>query len=540
MSCLSPPRIRVTALAVALLGVFLASPQDAQAEIHALVIGFDDYAHAPKLTGAVLDAADVAGALRKRGVRDIVEISGAGARVSDFRSRWNEIVGRARRDDLILFSFAGHGIRLRETREPKRTPDGYDKGFIFPSFEQDKKPDEILRDEDLYDLFQETAAKGLRVLFVVDACHAGSGIREVDGRSGSGTKRFLTFTEAADAPRVAPPTTPVPPRPPIPSVAVISAQMKQKTIQEYPIDGKPRGALSYAVARGLEGAADLERTGTIRLDDLFQFVRSAVRTRSENQQAPELFARDADGSMPLFSEVPPAAPPATALELKDVGLCTLGPPPATPLWHARLVEKPMADLIWDPRRRQLLDSAGDVLVSDLDDSRLQSAVDARRLLLFMRKKSEQQGNLSVSLKQPGEADKAETDRFYTAGSLLQFSVQRSALPALSVLNISANGDVQLLFPRNREEERRADAKLPVFDVRPPFGADHTVFVETEEPLRLYSQFQGPDFQAQAAAVQPMLSDALTAGKIRIGIQGLYTCRSVKANGQCDNMLSSTP
>lgn len=534
MNRLSLRRIRIAAFVIAMAGIVIAQPRHARAEIHALVVGFNDYAHAPKLKGAVFDAADIAGALRKRGVRDVVEINSAGARVGDFRRSWSEIVGRARRDDLILFSFAGHGIRLPEKREPKRTPDGYEKGFIFPSYEQDKRPDEILRDEDLYDLFQATAAKGFRILFLVDACHAGSGIRAADSRSG-GTKRFMTFTETSDALPVAPQLAA--PRPPIPSVAVITAQAKEKSIQEYPIDGQPRGALSYAFARGLEGAADPEHTGTIRFDDLYQFIRTAVRTRSEYQQAPEVLVRDADRAMPILSDAASGTAPVAVAEAKDVALYSLGAPPAAPLRHTRIVaDKAQADMIWDPQRRQLLDGAGDVLISDFNESRLQDAVDARRLLLVLRKTGELRGGLTVSLQRAGAAADADADRFYTAGTRLQFSVQRGGLPALSVLNISADGNVQLLFPRNRDEERTAGATLPVFDVRPPFGADYAVFVESDAPLRLYAQFGGPDFQAPAAAVQQMLGDTLTAGKMRIGIQGLYTCRSMKANGQCDNMF----
>src|SRR5208282_5508333 len=159
-------------VAVALMGV----PASAS-ELRAIVIGFNNYQNLQKLLGAEADAVDIAAVLRKRGVHDLVVMSDPSETTEDFRAEWSAMTARASPGDRMMLTFAGHGIRVPETRTPKRTPDGYDKGFLFPTYDQDAHPDELLRDEDLYDLFKATAAKNLRILFVVDACHAGSGIR---------------------------------------------------------------------------------------------------------------------------------------------------------------------------------------------------------------------------------------------------------------------------------------------------------------------------------------------------------------------------
>jgi hypothetical protein len=523
-----------------LLTIFmLAQPNSARCEVHALIAAFDLYGKGvQRLQGAVADANDLADVLKKRNVRDVVVLTDPRATVADFRRRWNEIGARAQTGDLIILSFSGHGIRIPETRMPKRTPDGYDKGFLFPTYEQDRRPDELLRDEDLYDLFKATAARGLRILFVVDACHAGTGIRAADVRRGGGTFRFSNFDVRADAPEVKPPQTPPGPRPPIPSVAVITAQLPQKTIQEYQIDGKMRGALSFAVARALEGGADPNRSGIITLRNLWEFTANAVRTRSENQQAPILFARDDDGPMPIIADVPSTAE-ASWPEIPRVAIYSLDQ--TTELNNATFVtDRFAADLIWDPKRRQLLDAPGDILASDIDEQHLQDAVDARRLLLLIRKASEKSGNLKVSLRRADSADDGNPDRFYIDQTLLRYQVEEGSLPSLTVLNISAGGQVQFLFPRNEAEERAVNSRLPAFRVQPPFGADFSIFIRSDALLGLRPLFASQGNELPARSVEEFLSQALKGRRFRIGIQGLYTCAALKENGQCDSMLSSSP
>lgn len=532
-------RLRSAFLPALVAGIGIGSAGGASAEIHALAIGFDAY-KGQALRGAVADANDIAGALRKRGVRDVVMMTDPRSRVSDFHRRWSEIVSRSRPGDLIVLSFAGHGVATPAKRLSRPTPYGSDKGFLFPSFDPDARPEEILRDEHLYDLFSDVAARGVRIIFVADACHAGSGIRDVDPRRGGGAPRFQSFDVSAESPADAAPQPVRAPRPPIPSVATITAQLEEKKIQEYPIDGRQRGILSYAVARGLEGAADAGRTGSITFRALWDFVKQVVEDRSENQQAPQKKVRAEDETMPIFGPEPGARPPVPDLPAApEVVIHSLGSGAA--LRNARfMTSKAAADLIWDPQRRQLLDAAGDVLVSGLDGSGLQGAVDARHLLLFLRGASERSGNLNVSVRSAtgGAAGADEKHRYFLKDERLVVETAPRPFPYTTLFNISASGEVQIIFPREDAEERPGRFDFEPLVVLEPFGGDFAVFVNSEAPLGLWRAFKGN--KAGASEIEDVLTRALAGKRIRIGIQSLFTCRELKGNKTCDSMLSSAP
>lgn len=523
-----------------------AFPFSANAAVHGIIVGFNDYARAQKLQGAVADANDIAAVLKKRGASDLVLMTDPHTTVATFRSRWTEIVARAKPGDLILFSFSGHGMRLPETREPRRTPDGYDKGFLFPTFDQNDRPDEILRDEDLYDLFQATAAKGLRILFVVDACHAGTALRRIDSRRGGGAVKFQHFDVRPETPPVVPPKTPAPPRPPLPNVAAITAQLSEKTIQEIQIDGQLRGALSYAVARGLEGAADPDGSGTITLDRLWAYVRNVVRTRSENMQAPVLFARDQDGGLLLLSTDGTLPTPTRLQEtLPDPGtiaLFRIGSD-VTPQGAAIVEDRSKADLIFDMARHQILDAAGDVLASDIDATRLQGAVDARRLLSFLRKAAERRGGLTVEVRGENTPSGTSDDRIYQDGNRVRFEAEPGNFEFLTVFDVTSDGTVQFLYPRVDLGDPLATSSptpLQSILVQHPFGADYAIFVRSDTPLsELHAMFaRTKDYVSSAPQTYDMLRQALRGARFRIGIQGLYTCHRIQENGQCDSMIAS--
>src|SRR5262249_21935685 len=156
--------------------------------------------------------------------------------------------------------------------------------------------------------------------------------------------------------------------------------------------GKLRGALSFAVARGLEGGVDTSRSGgALTLDGLWHYVRNVVRQRSSTLQAPVLFARAEEQDMVLFGE-PTTAPPIALMDdksgtLRPVAVFSLGA--KVPLQDSVYVDdRGKADLIWDERRGQILDGQGNLLASNFKAADLQSALYARRLILFLQKQSE--------------------------------------------------------------------------------------------------------------------------------------------------------
>jgi len=531
-------------LAKLLLATVLAAavPWPAAANLRAIVAGFNDYAAVAKLQGAVADADDIAAVLARRGVQDLVKVTERSTTVTALRAQFDAMIARAAPGDTILFTFSGHGIRVPEKRVPKRTPDGYDKGFLLPTYDQKARPDEILRDEDLYDLFQASAAKGIQILFVVDACHAGTGLRGADTRGGGGTFKFQQFDLGPGVAVAPPPKETKGPRPPIVGVAAITAQIAEKTVQELPIDGKLRGVLSYAVARGLEGAADPDRTGAVTLDMLWRYVRPEVFKWSENRQAPTLFAREADGTMPILmtAAAPPPPPAPDLIEPDSVGIFAMGAPSLPSIRGGTFItDRSRAELIWDGSRRQILNAPGDILASSIDAAALQGAVDARRLLSFLRKAGEKAGGLETRIALLGAPPGSRDDRFYKAGERVRFEVATGPFKYLTVFDVNSDGQVQFLYPALTGDTLENTSPTPLSSVDPavrePFGGDFVVFVRTDQPLlELHAEFmRAKDQTLPASRAYEIVRKALRGSSYRIGIQGLFTCRNILESGQCE-------
>jgi hypothetical protein len=499
-------------------------------ELHAMAIGFNDYENVQRLLGAENDAADIAAVLRGRGVTDVETMTGGRTMIADFKTAFAAMAARAVPGDLLLISFSGHGIRVPETRMPRRTPDGYDKGFLFPTYDRDRHPDELLRDEDLYDLFKQTAAKGLHILFIVDACHAGTGIR---GGPASAPLRFQRWDLKPGDPPVVPPLVAPPPRPPIPFVMTMTAQVAELAITEINVDGSMRGALSYAVARGLEGGADAARTGSLTVGMLWDYVRPIVRARAESQQAPDLFARDTDSAMPILVRAPrKTGDPHPGLpDLKPVSLFVRDGAALRLSEGASLAnDKAKAELIFDAPRRQILNGVGDVLASDIDGARLDGAIQARRLLTAFMDLADREGGLNVSLHSGNGV-------YVKGGAPISVRVDRDPYNFLTLLDLTADGEIRLIYPQGTDP-LETKSTSPISDVRvtPPYGADYLVAIRSEKPLSaVHAAFRGKSYAMPAGGSYALLRQGLAGTALRVGIQGIYTCERLTEAGRCISM-----
>lgn len=531
---------RLRAVCAVLLGwtAGLAFTHGAAAETRALIVGIDSYAEASRLHGAVNDARDLDQVLARRGVKDRKLLLNAAATRADFDKAWADLIVRAARGDVVMLTFAGHGIRTPERGTVRRTPDGYDKGFILHAYHQDKRPGELLRDEELYDLFQAATAKGVKVVFVVDACHSGGAVRSTDAlrNSGLGTRvhRFDLHGEAAPAPVE---LAKVAARPPIHGLTIYSATVEQLPVKEVAIDGRPRGALSYAVARGLERGAETAR-GAVNAEGLRRYIVPIVVQQSANTQAPQFLITEPD--LELLPH-PPAAPQPLIPDLKDVRLSVLGGQAGAPTGAVLTADKATADLLFDPARRQLLNGQGDVLASKLES--LQNAIDARRMLDALTRAMQLPGTaLQTRIFAPGEQRPTGADRIYLKDEQVRFELERVEFRFHTVLNIAANGVVQFQWPITAQgdplEWTRAEPLGFDAPVAKPFGADTLVFISTPTPLpELHRALIGMHNRATPLEAYRAIKAALDGKPFKLGLQALYTCERLE-NGLCDTMLAS--
>jgi len=257
-------------------------------EVRALIIGIDAYQHVRQLKGAVADARDIETALRKMGTRDVVTLVDGEADRASVLQAIDQMLARTRNGDIVLLSIAGHGAQ-----EPERVkgsqPDGMEDVFLLAGFQPDAAgSQQRIIGQEFNHFIKQFEARGARVLFVADTCHGGGMTREIDPRAA-----FMSFRQV---PRY---TLTVDELKPVSTtsdasltdldfeqtafLAAVDRQTKAPEVHVPGISGL-RGALSFAVARAVEGNADTNHDGKITLRELFSNVRQVVYQLSDQRQ----------------------------------------------------------------------------------------------------------------------------------------------------------------------------------------------------------------------------------------------------------------
>jgi hypothetical protein len=272
-------------LLLLLLASFLAPAGEALAETHALVIGIDVYGSPkhPKLQGAVADANDLLHVLQARGVSDAHELINEQATREAFEQAWSDLIQRVKSGDTIVLTFAGLGIRVPEDGPERRSPDGWNSGFVLYPYDETSQPQQILLDARLYDLFKAQSDRGVKIFWLVDASHTrvwNCGC--VDSQIPHQSIRLETYDNIVAAPPL-PPASTFHPRPPLAGVVAFSATDETFPLEEARIDGATRGALSWSVARAFENTTAFGQ-GLITPKALQDFVAPLTMLQARRQK----------------------------------------------------------------------------------------------------------------------------------------------------------------------------------------------------------------------------------------------------------------
>ncbi|AVF02943.1 MULTISPECIES: caspase family protein [Devosia] len=503
-----------------------ALAQPGSAEIKALVVGIDDYAHKQALRGSVNDARDLVAVLGAVPETEVTILTNGEATRAAFERAWETILASATAGDTVLLSFSGHGIRVPQREGAMTTPDGFEKGFLLHGYHEQLASEEILRDEHLYDLFESADRKGVEVVFVADACHAGAAVRGTDPRAPKLPFKFQRF-ETETVISAPPPSAPAA-RPPIAGLTVFSATVEQMAVHEVLVDGQYRGALTYAVARGLEGAAR-DESGVVTAASLRQYVAPLVRLLSQNRQVPQSTIPEPQR---VILSVDTTHIPAQASA--ELSVAVIGDPVEWPDGVAMAEPGAPADLIWDAAAGQLLGQSGDVLASDMQAGQLQNAINAARVLAWLRQAMMRQPV-------PVAARVTPSEQFLLEGQHIQFEVDLEERRYVTVINLNARGIVQFVWPLTAlgdpvrwTSHRPFTLSAPV---TAPFGADNLITITSHKPLEaLHAQLTELHGHPDPLALYEAISRAGT--EIRIGINSVFTCKSLRSNGQCDSMQPS--
>jgi hypothetical protein len=551
--------------------VALRSPQGG--EVRALVIGIDAYQFVPQLRGAVADARDLEGALRQAGVRDITALMDAAADRASVMRALDDLLARSRAGDLVVLTIAGHGVQEPEHVRGSQ-PDGMDDVFVLAGFNPNTAAGMRQRiiGTEFNHIIKQFEARGARVMFVADACHGGGLAREIDPRAAEMSYRQAPrYSLAADDLKPISTTsdaflTDIDFR----QTEFLAAVDRKTKSPEVRIPGVPgfRGALSYAVARAFEGAADQNQDGQVTQDELFNYVRQIAYQLSDQRQnvvTTGPAARDIGANVvfrtravvlldavekpetrPQGPQSQPPQPPAlqqpqpqpqpAVVQPARPSAPTPGSVATTPLGPVRVavlgnqrdllanIEAREArfdvvgtsdnpDLVLDPASLDVLAGA-DVVARGIDRSDLPSVID-RVAAVSGFKRLAAKAAQSVRL--------LPNDKLHHRDDRLEVQVSGMQQRSLVLFNIAGDGTVQALYPIGSDPAVivTPEYKFPV-RVGEPYGADQVVAITSSQRLGDLEQALKKMTQRRTAVEVYRLVERYAPADARIGATSLYT------------------
>jgi hypothetical protein len=343
------------------------------------------------------------------------------------------------------------------------------------------------------------------VLFVADTCHGGGLTRDADPRAGEMSFRQVPLYQIPNDAHVPVSTA---------AEAFLSELDFEKTTFLAAVDRKTkapevhvpgiegyRGALSYALARAIEGSADANRDGKVTLKELFTYVRQVVYQLSDQRQNPVTLnspSRDVDRDVafeitravrivdaapgaanPAASTAPalsaPVRPTPSAVRIASLDGQASQFAGLNPREAAFEVVPPSQapELVWDPASGDVLAGA-DVIAYRMKKEDLPSAIDRAAAVRELKQ---------LAARSPQPIKVTPNDKLNHNDGRVAVQIGEVKGRALVLFNIAGDGTVQMLYPIDQDPLtlRDAEYRLPV-RAREPFGADLVVAVTSEQPM----------------------------------------------------------
>ncbi len=237
--------------------------------IWAVVVGIDAYQNAPQLKYAVNDAkAFYRYLLEKDKIppENVILLLDREANLKRLRSILGTYLkAKARKDDMVILYFAGHGATERDVMSPDG--DGLEK-YLLPS---DADPKDLyasaLPMREISHIFHRIRSE--RLIFIVDSCYSGaSGGRTISspGFRANISEAFLDRIASGKG-RI-----------------IITASGANEVSEESSALG--HGVFTYYLLQGLEGKADTDRDRLITVDELYGYVSKQVPQATGQEQHP--------------------------------------------------------------------------------------------------------------------------------------------------------------------------------------------------------------------------------------------------------------
>src|SRR6476620_10579644 len=469
-----------TALAL-LFFAAIAAPAGA-GELYGLVVGIDDYVGtANDLDGAANDANDIAKSLTGAGAKEVVRLINDDASKDGILAAWEGLVAKAKAGDTIVFSYAGHGGQEPEPKGRHDEADGLNENFLLGRFiPVGPATRERILDDEVFGWMQEADKKGVKVVFVADSCHSG-GMERSASAPGVRFRKMDTPTIAGDQLKLPPPEISKLTEDDFANVTFVGAVAEDKLTPEVTIDGRKRGALSWAFARALEGRADKDGDGQVSELELLGYVVPAVHAMVESQQTPQVLPLRAR-SVPLVTLRETKAPAKESGDDLKLNIAVDGGD-AGPLGELPFVaivdDKAKADLVWSPASGKVEHVVGGVVAENVDAEAIKGVASKWAALKWL--------NAQAALA-PVEAKLETGNQRYAPGDVVKLDIDGEKYPHLTLFNLPPDGHVEFFIPdpKKPEEAKKDWSREPIresFKVdKPPFGAEHMVAIFSKDEI----------------------------------------------------------
>lgn len=528
----------------------------AAAETHAVVVGIDNYTSFKHLNGARNDANDIVAALKKAGVTDVTPLIDENATRKNVLGAIDQLIKHVQKDDLAIITFAGHGAREQwgKVRPPGTELKGLHEVFllrnmVMPDIDGKIDPSvpgsaaERILGAEMAIRLKRLDDLGARTIFVADSCFGGGLSRQsllgVD-YSIRVVSETPFFADGADPlqPEIKALPAPFDVDKEARSLSFLAAVSRDFTAPEVEIpkgSKNMRGALSYAFARVLEGAALQNGKSELTHGDLVAYLMNSIKNSlidSGTSQRPDLrpkqgFDRVAIrfGSDLKLASSPQQLPPpkvGSVLRVYSEKGKSIEPlkRPELDLTVEPTTDRSQADFIYLADRGDFYSKGGDLIVSKMlpvDIADIAEREIAIRKLLELAKT------------RPRTITVDRGDQRYLAGQEMSLDARRSAGEArvteyYALLIISGNGLVQFMYPDRLKNDSMTLPEFPLGHMQAgePFGADYAVLVTDQKPMDdLVKSLKGLNGSRSSNAVATQIAKALTP-TMKIGLQAIYT------------------
>jgi hypothetical protein len=510
---------------LASLLLFVAAAPSSATELYGLVVGIDDYVgEGNDLDGAANDADDIAQSLTRAGAKDVVRLINGDASKERILAAWEDLTAKSRAGDTIVFTYAGHGSQEPEPKGRHDEADGLNENFLlgkFLPFGPGTK--ERILDDEVFEWMQAADKKGVKVVFVADACHSG-GMERSASAPGVRFRKMETPTIAADQLPLPPPEAAKLTEDDFDNVTFVGAVAEDKLTPEVTIDGRKRGALSWAFARALEGRADKDGDGEVSELELLGYVVPAVHAQVESQQTPQVLPLRARSValLTLRDAKTSSAQPSGSDDLKLKVAVEGGDGAAfADLPYVTVVtDKAQADLVWSVGDGKVEHVVGGVVAEKVDATSIKGVVSKWAALKWLK----HQAALA-----PAEANLTTGNQRYAVGDRVKIEMKGAKYPHLTMFNLPPDGHVEFFIPDpgrpvEATKDWSRDTIREEFKVdRPPYGAEHMVAIFSKDDLpELHAALQSMTTPERSEALRPVLEQALSGKDVQIGVIDIYT------------------